>query len=305
LQEVAANESPARATPGRRRLLLIANPISGGGRGRRLGAELEQALRARGVDAHCHLTTAAGDGAARAAAAHDEDWHGLVVIGGDGTVNEVLNGMPDPSRPLGVLPVGTANVLAIELGLPTDVAAAADVFAAGRQRAIAIGRCNGRRFLLFVGVGVDGAIVHRCSETRTGTLGKHKWVAPLLHTVRHWPRHRLMATLPDGERLEGLSSVLVTRARNYGGILRLTEDVSIDSGKLHVLAFRMRSRTAWLYHGLRAVAGRLRPGPHLDVRVVDAVRVEGDAAWQIDGDDGGRGDVEIDLLPERAHLLVP
>ena len=252
-----------------------------------------------------YLTAAAGDAARRATAAHDEDWDGLVAIGGDGTVNEVLNGMPDPTRPLGVLPVGTANVLAIELGLPTRVPDCADALAAGRRRAVAIGRCNGRRFLLFVGVGVDGAIVHRCSETRTGTLGKHKWILPTLHTVWHWPRHRLAATFPDGERLDDLSSVLVTRARSYGGILQLTDDVSIDSGALHVLAFRMRSRTAWLYHGLRAMCGRLRPGRHLTVRAVQSVRVEGDAAWQIDGDDGGRGTVEIDLLDAPAQLFVP
>ena len=173
----------AATTPPPRRVLLIANPISGGGRGRDLAPRLAEALRACGVEAEVYLTRASGDAAARAAAAGPEPWDGLVALGGDGTVNEVLNGMPDPSRPLGVLPVGTANVLALELALPRDVDAAAAVIAGGHLHELAIGLCGARRFLLFVGVGIDGAIVKRVSERRTGTLGKHKWIGPLLHTV--------------------------------------------------------------------------------------------------------------------------
>ncbi|MCB9879897.1 MAG: NAD(+)/NADH kinase [Planctomycetes bacterium] len=150
------SESPAKPP---RRVLVIANPISGGGRGKVRAAQLADALRARGLTAECHFTTAAGDAGARARAAADEDWQTLVAVGGDGTVNEVLNGMPDPSRPLAVLPVGTANVLALELGLPKDPQAAAAAIAAGRCRSMTIGVADDRRFLLFCGVGVDGAVV--------------------------------------------------------------------------------------------------------------------------------------------------
>jgi YegS/Rv2252/BmrU family lipid kinase len=301
LPEAALNQSP----PPPRRLLLIANPISGGGRGRRLAAQLADALQRLGVDAHVHLTTRAGDAAARAAAAGPEPWHGLVAIGGDGTVNEVLNGMPDPGRALGVFPVGTANVLAHELGLPRRVPAAAAVIAAGHTRPLAIGRCNGRRFLLFVGIGIDGAIVRRLAAVRTGTLGKHKWIGPLLHTVRHWPQPSLRATLADGEVLDGLTSVLVTRVRNYGGIMRLTPDIDPGDGLLHALCFRLRTRRAWLWHGLCAVAGRLRAGPQLAVRQTTALRIDGAAPFQIDGDFGGEGPAAIDLLPGPANLIVP
>src|SRR5688572_7935020 len=129
-----------------RRFLLIANPISGGGAGRVRAPLLAAALQARGCAADVHLTAAPGDACARARAAAGEPFDALVALGGDGTVNEVLNGMTDPTRPLGVLPIGTANVLACELGLPRKVDAAADVLAAGRCRELAIGRCGERRF---------------------------------------------------------------------------------------------------------------------------------------------------------------
>ncbi len=288
-----------------RRLLLVCNPIAGGGRGRVIGEQLAEALRARGVAAECYLTSAAGDGQLRARAAGSEPWHALVAIGGDGTINEVLNGMPDPSRPLGVFPLGTANVLAVELGLPRRVEAAADMLAAGHTRALAIGRCGERRFLLFCGIGVDGAVVKRLSEVRTGTLGKRKWAGPILHTVWHWPQFSLRATFADGEVLDDLSSVLVTRVKNYGGVLHLTPDVSCDSGLLHVLCFRQRARAAWLWQGLRGICRRMRAGRNLVVRTTTSLRVDGDAPLQLDGDFAGTSPAAIDLLGQTAQLIVP
>jgi diacylglycerol kinase family enzyme len=296
------NGSPS--TPPRR-LLLIANPISGGGKGRTLAPQLAVALQRHGVQAELFLTSRAGDATARAAAAGDEAWHGVVAIGGDGTVNEVLNGLREPLPGLGVLPVGTANVLAHELRLPRRPEAVAAMLAAGHVQEVAIGRAAGRRFLLFCGVGVDGAVVQRLTAVRTGTLGKHRWLGPIWHTLRHWPRFDLAVTFADGSRLEGLRSVLVSRVRNFGGIASLTADIDIGDGLLHVLCFRQRSRLAWLWQGVRATCGRMRSGRDLVVQATTAVRIDGRAPFQIDGDFGGTSPVVIDLEPVRVRLFVP
>jgi diacylglycerol kinase (ATP) len=296
------NGSPL-CTP--RRLLVIANPISGGGKSRILVPALCQALARHSVFAEPYFTTAAGDAAARARSAGEEPWDGIVACGGDGTVNEVLNGMPDPTRPLGVLPVGTANVLALELGLPTAPEAVAAMLAKGSIRSLAIGLCGERRFLLFCGVGIDGAVVKRLSEVRTGTLGKHRWIGPILHTVRRWPHYSLRASFADGSSLLGLSSVLVTRVRNFGGVVKLTAGVNLGDELLHVHCFRMRSRTSWLWQGLRGLCHRMRTGRHLEVRTTTAVQIDGEAPFQIDGDFGGNAPVSIALLPERARLFAP
>ena len=288
-----------------RRLLLIANPISGGGRGQDRTEALAAALRGRGIDTEIHFTQCAGDATARAAAATAEGWDGLVAIGGDGTVNEVLNGMQDPGLGLGVLPVGTANVLAKELRLPRHPVAAAALLATGQRRELAVGLADGRRFLLFCGVGIDGAVVRRLAAVRTGTLGKHKWLGPIVHTVRHWPRFELAATFADGCRLDGLSEVLVTRVRNYGGVVSLVRDIDVGSGRLHVLCFRQRSRRAWIWLGARALCRRLREGPSLVVRHTTAVQIDGAAPMQIDGDDGGDAPVQVTLSPRRALLFAP
>ncbi len=296
---------PVKQSPPPRRVLLIANPISGGGRARALAPRLAAELAQRGVHAEVHFTSAAGDGAARARTAADEAWDGIVAMGGDGTINELLNGMPDPGRALGVFPIGTANVLAKELRLPDRPETAAATIAAGHRRSLAIGECNGRRFLLFVGAGIDGSVVQRLSAVRTGTLGKHKWLGPILHTVWHWPRHSLVATFADGTRLEGLSSVLATRVRNYGGVMQLTPDIDPDDGFLHVLCFRASSRTRWVWMGAHAILGRLRPGPLLEVKATTAVRIDGSAPFQIDGDHGGSCPADLRVMPVRASIWAP
>lgn len=288
-----------------RRLLLITNPISGGGRGRLLAPQLATALAARSVHTEVYFTTAAGDARARAQRAGSEAWDGLVAIGGDGTVNEVLNGMPDPSRPLGTLPVGTANVLALELGLPKRVDAAADVLAQGHVRELAIGRCGDRRFLLFCGFGVDGEVVRRVAARRSGTLGKHKYLVPIAQTLWHWPRFTLRATLADGEVLDDLGMVLVSRVRGYGGVLRLPREVSPDSGLLHVICFRHRARTAWLGLGVLGMTSGLRAGRNLLVRSTTAVQIDGVAPFQLDGDFGGSGPQRVGLEGSLARIYAP
>lgn len=288
-----------------RRLLVIANPISGGGRAQERVPALCRELADRDIEAEAFFTTRAGDGAERARAAADESWDGLIAAGGDGTINEVLNGMPDPSRPLGFLPVGTANVLALELGLPADPRHAADTIEDGYLQRHPIGECDGRRFLLFVGAGVDGAVVERLSQVRTGTLGKHKWLAPILHIVRRWPRYDLAAELADGTQLKNLSSVLVTRVRNYGGVVRLAEGIDPRDDLLHVHAFRMKSRTAWIWQGLRAFCGRLRAGRALTIHPTRGVTIQGRAPYHLDGDHGGHSPITIGLATTAAQLYAP
>ena len=287
------------------RLLILANPISGGGKARLLAPALATALRARGIESEVHLTRSAGDAAARAASAAAEGFSGLVAVGGDGTVNEVLNGMADPSMPLAVLPVGTANVLALELGLPRDPEVLADLVASGSTRQLAIGLAAGRRFLLFCGIGLDGAVVQRLSQVRTGTLGKHKWAAPILHTVLHWPKYNLSVTFDDGTRLEDVGTVLVTRVRNYGGIAAMPPGIDLGDGKLHVLCFRPRSRLAWVWLGLLAILRLLRPGRWLDHRTARSLTVTGPAPCQVDGDHGGTTPLTVELAPVLATVFAP
>jgi diacylglycerol kinase family enzyme len=93
--------------------------------------------------------------------------------------------------------------------------------------------------------------------------------------------------------------------RNYGGVVLLPPEVSCDSGQLHVIGFRMRSRAAWLWQGLRGLCHRMRPSQDVLVRATTSVQIEGAAPHQIDGDAGGHGPATIDLLPVAARVFAP
>jgi diacylglycerol kinase family enzyme len=287
------------------RVLILANPIAGGGRSKRLAPQLADALRARGVDAQVYLTQRAGDAGARARATAGEGFDALIAVGGDGTLNEVLNGMPDPSVPLGVLPVGTANVLACELRIPKDPVRLAELIASRHTREHAIGVANGRRFLLFCGAGLDAAIVEEVARTRTGTLGKWKWLPSIFRIVVRWPLPRLRATFADGSSIDTLSSVLVTRVRNFGGVSKLPKGIDPASPQLFVLCFSARSRIVWAWLGLRAALGLLSPCRWLTMRAASEVQIEGTAPMQIDGDFAGSTSAKVTLHAARANLFAP
>jgi diacylglycerol kinase family enzyme len=287
------------------RVLILANPIAGGGRSKRLAPQLADALRARGVKAEVYFTQRAGDAGARARAPAGEGVDALIAVGGDGTLNEVLNGMPDPSVPLGVLPVGTANVLACELRIPKDPVRLAELIASRHTREHAIGVANGRRFLLFCGAGLDAAIVEEVARTRTGTLGKWKWLPSIFRIVVRWPLPRLRATFADGSSIDNLSSVLVTRVRNYGGVAQLPKGIDPASPQLFVLCFSARSRIVWAWLGLRAALGLLSPCRWLTMRAASEVHIEGTAPMQIDGDFAGSTSAKVKLHAARANLFAP
>jgi diacylglycerol kinase family enzyme len=153
----------------------------------------------------------------------------VIVLGGDGTVNEVLQGMVQSGVPLGVLPGGTANCLAMELGLGTRIEAAADRLAKSEPARIAIGRVTGERtkpryFLLMCGAGLDAAIVYEVSAGLKASAGKLAyWVAGLAQFRRNVAGMELTI---DGETVP-CGFALVSNIRNYGGDLEIASGASL------------------------------------------------------------------------------
>lgn len=288
---------------------ILANPIAGGGRGGRIAPQIRDELESRGIHAELRLTTKAGDAHDFAAELDPATHHACVVVGGDGTINEVLNGLQNPGLPMAVAPLGTGNVLGCELGLRADPVRVAEAIDRGRTVRAAIGRAGDRRFLICATFGVDARMVHRLDEVRTGTAGKLKWVGPAVHVLRHWPRDELRFELANGAVHEGFSAVLVTRVRNYGGVLRLMDTIDIQDGTLHVLGFRQRGRAAYLAAAWRGFRGALRPGKDVETFTTDALRVtsmrDTPVPAQVDGDPHGTTPSDIALTGDFAQILVP
>ena len=309
-------DSSASSGPGfgsGRSTLIIFNPTAGNRRARRLRATLDR-LAALGVPARVSDTTAVGDALAFA---RDSDGAAIVAVaGGDGTINEAANGlfarqgMAAPVPALAIIPLGTANVLAAEIGLTAmtpDAAAAA--IAEGEIRPAWLGVANGRIFCQMAGVGFDAHVVAGIDVALKRRIGKLAYVVETIRQIIRY-RPRLYTVVIDGEP-HVAASVVVANGHFYAGRYTCAPEASIDAPDLKVCLFRRAGR----WHVLRYAAGLLtgRLQHFADVAVHDArhIRItalDGDGSpepVQGDGDVITHLPVEISLAPERLDIVRP
>ena len=158
----------------RRRVLVIRNPTAGGSTRPRFGRVLEHLARF-GATVTVRETTCRGD-AEQIAASASSDTFDVVAAGGDGTINEVANGLAGKDLPLAIVPLGTANVLAVEIGMPLRARRIARAIACGDVRSVHVGMVNGRRFLMMAGVGFDAHVVANVNPRLKRAFGKLAYV---------------------------------------------------------------------------------------------------------------------------------
>ena len=262
-------------------------------------------LRDRGLAPELMPTGSAADPAlfaARLCAGHDDPL--VIVAGGDGTVNGVLNGLVPGKATLGVVPLGTANVLARELGI-ASVADALDRLARGTTRPISAGEIERdgekRRFLLMAGAGMDGAVVRgvRLSEKRL--LGKGAYLLSALRVLLSWDRSELRVT--GGGQSLSCHGVIVCNAAKYGGNFVLAPEADLFSPGFQVLCIK-GGRLAYLKLGLMLLSGRGAVSRELTSFAATELELSGDKAVQLDGDYFCCTPLRIRTLPELVRLVV-
>lgn len=288
-----------------RHALIVANPISGRGQGGNAAAELREGLRQRGVAAETFETGARGDAFTRLRCL--EPTVDLVVaVGGDGTLREVIEGLVDPAIPIGILPFGTANVLANELGIPRDVHHNLEILFRNKIQAIDVARVNGHLSFLITGIGIDAMAVREVEERRDGPITKWSYVEAMVRTLRRYRPPRLAMRI-DGEELpEPYGLALISNTVGYGGLLHLAADARMDDGLFEVYLFPTGRITELASAFVRGIVRRL-PGGAVEMRRARSVSVTSQepVPYQVDGDLGGHAPVHVRGSPWRARLLVP
>ena len=229
----------------------------------------------------------------------------VISVGGDGTLNEVINGISLSRSRLGIIPVGLSNVLARELGIPADPEAALRIITAGHTRRIDLGSANGRLFSIMISIGLDAEAVRIVSSSLKKYLKRYAYhLAGLKALISFRPPP--FTVIVDGEReLLGRAAV-ISNARFYGGPHRITPDARVDDGYLHCCLFEKGSRRDYA----RYFWGVLRKKHHTfsDVTLIKARQVRIDTPGlpiQADGDYIGYTPIRIQLLPKQLTVLVP
>jgi diacylglycerol kinase (ATP) len=297
-------DDPSPETTPSRSALLIFNPQAGS---LAANSSLERVVRAAS-DVGWHIevaeTEAAGDATRLAASSRHQV---VLCAGGDGTLNEVIQGLAGTETAVGAIPLGTVNVWARELGLSLDPVEATRQLLTGHVRRIDLGRANGRYFLLMAGLGFDAVAIHAIEGTTTKRrFGPLAFLAAGAFEALSNRGHRLRLQA-DGATFErNAALVTVGNTRLWAGAVQITNRASAVDGLLDVCVFPGRSLLTKLRHLLLVFIGRHASDPevtYLQVRQLD-VAARPPVPIQVDGEPLGLTPAHIEVVPAALRVLV-
>jgi diacylglycerol kinase family enzyme len=279
------------------------NPMSGSGRRRPLldfiAALRHYGLRPRLYSNRAELDAALADPPRRAAL------HGLVAAGGDGTVLDLINRHPD--LPVGILPLGTENLLARQFRMPRDGAGAAAVVAHGRLQPLDLGRIGPRRFAIMASFGFDADVMHRAHLRRAGHITRLHYVQPIWSALRTYQYPEVRVFADDSAQPVTGKLAIVANLPAYALRLGVAPGARGDDGLLDIRVFQRGSTFDMLRYVCLVALGRHEHQSDVLALQARRIRVESDlpVPIQVDGDPAGYTPCEITIEPGAAQLFVP
>jgi diacylglycerol kinase family enzyme len=319
-----------------RKAALLYNPDSGGSRTRR-SAELESALallRSANVEAYLVLTDSRAHAEEKARQAVLAGCDTIFACGGDGTIHNVIQVLANTQAALAILPMGTANALAHDLGLPMDITSAAQTALHAAPRRVALGRLQylnldgqpgSRFFVVAAGAGVDA---HLFYKLHTGTKQRMGMAAYYAKAWQLWFTHPMtrfqlefVETGSDQPQRADVTELMAVRIRNFGGVLQeLAPGASLERNDLRLVLCRTASRLAYLLYVTRGLLRRGWKIPGIDLAYsagVSCQYLSASASSQgaplphpkiyveADGELVGTLPAEITIAPDALTLLAP
>jgi diacylglycerol kinase (ATP) len=326
-EEWKAELGEAEQANGMRRVVLIYNPASGQTFNHKTSVidDVLTVLRSAGIEAEAVATTAPGSAAAQVQESIDKGCDAILACGGDGTVHEVLQSLIGGHTALGVVPLGTANALASDLGLPLSPVKAAQALLSAARVRIPAGRifyrdsrgveCS-RYFTVAAGIGADAHLMYRLDAKLKRRFGYALYAVEGLRVLaaHSFPQFETVIFERAGcePRVEADTQLLAVRIRNFGGMLQnLAPGAALRNEKLRLVAFKTRNRFDYARF-LAAVVFR-RHTFSRKIEILDAASVECRAregsqarlSVEADGEYLGGLPVRIEIVPDALTLLVP
>ena len=292
------------------RVHVVANPTAGRGRVPGLLDDLSGALAAAGVTSTLHRTTGPGDARAHLSGVDPAAFDRLVVVGGDGTLHEAVNARAAPLPwPVAIVPVGTANLVARDAGMPLHERGErlARIVLEGIPWTVDLLETDRGLSLANVGVGIDAEVVNAVARARSGGLGGYaKWLRPIAETFVRYAPPLLEVSVDGGAPIEG-GAVVVQNTFCYGGLFTLAPRARMDDGRLEVTVLRRAGRRDYFRMLTKAYGGRLLGDRGVTIVEGTSVTVTGRAAAavQTDGDPAGTTPITVRMRPKALTLLRP
>ncbi|MDD4933568.1 MAG: diacylglycerol kinase family lipid kinase [Methylacidiphilaceae bacterium] len=283
------------------RVCIIFNPAARGEKSRRLFDRLRRAVG----DSVIRVTKFPGDAEAQTERALEQGYRIVVAAGGDGTVNEVVNGLNGTAATLGILPLGTINVFAMELGIPIQLESAWEVILRGKTRKVDVPRVGEQRFVQLAGVGLDAEILARTHWWTRKTFGP---ISYLLAAVGLLGRSApLLDVTLDGRETHHGRFLLVGNGRFYGGPFAVFPDARLDDGLLDGCLFAELNAVAVARY-VQGVLSR-RHTQFSDVLYFQAktltVHSSRPVPLEVDGELYGHTPCSFSLAPAELEVIAP
>jgi len=321
------------------RAAIIHNPYAGQVS---LKLELEDVLNflgRYGWITSCQETTKPKEATELARQAAERGAEIVIAAGGDGTINEVVNGIMGSDVALGVLPVGTTNVWALQMGIPTPnpllqsiraltsftdlekriahplpsnyyrkvLLRAAKVLIEGHVTYVDVGEVSGRYFLLWAGIGLDAEIIDSISSKEKKTLGSWAYLLPALGTARRYHSTDICLR-SDGKVINTSTSlVVVSNIQLYGGFLPIGAKARVNDGKLDVCLFKGQGFFTFVKHAMKVLSNRQFRDPKIEYYQCTRLTVEASRVLpvHVDGEPFTKTPIVIRNLPSALKVIVP
>lgn len=282
--------------------IVILNPAARSEKASRL---LER-IRELSGGAPVRLTSEAGDASRIAAEAVRDGVEVIIAAGGDGTLNEVVNGIGNAPVRLGILPVGTMNVFATELGIPHgNLERAWSIIEQGKVVAVDLPKANDTHFIQLAGVGLDAEVVRKTTADSKKALGPLSYLLTLVQVAAHKPPCVVVET--EGGRIREGSFVLIGNGRLYGGPFPVFKRASLHDGLLDVLVFQNQSH--WdVVRYFQAIAFGTHPElPDVEYFQTSSIKVtsSGDVPVELDGEVAGMLPCLFSVEPQKLRVMAP
>lgn len=282
--------------------VVILNPAARSERATRLRAQVEALVEG----AVLRSTSRRGHAESLAREAAAEGFEKIIAAGGDGTINEVVNGIAGSGATLGLLPLGTMNVFATELGLPTtDLSRCWEIARNGHTRRVDLPSANGKHFVQLAGVGLDAQVVQETSATFKRSFGPLSYIVSAAQiAARQPPQLRIES---DNAATEEGSFVLVGNGRLYGGPFPFFKQAVVDDGLLDVLVFKRLNYLQMIRYMQDVIFSSQITAPEVEYFQTKFLRVTSAEAVpvEIDGELIGNCPVEFTIKRRGLRVLAP
>jgi len=263
----------------------------------------------------------------------------VIAAGGDGTVNEVANGLVNTHAALGVLPVGTTNSWALQMGIPalnpvlpgTQAAKwvagleewigrplpanyyrkvlldAARVLVEGQTLAVDVGELSGRYFLISAGIGLEAAIVKRISPREKKALGSWAYVLSAIESAYKYSGDEVRLTLDGATLAVSAPLIVVSNIQLYGGMVAIGANACVNDGKLDVYIFKGEGFFTFVHHAMKVLSQKHLQDPKVEYYQCRDISIESstDLPVHVDGEPFAMTPVFIRAVPSALRVIVP